>query len=300
MGTNKGYGSWIFAGIVVLYGWILNKLFKLVVPSAFKVDKKATCSSTYSNYLTSVGGEHVESISKLFEEMCILDPLSYEDDPELNHVIDSYAALVKGRILDPDGEHIPSISIDGENNPDYYRYLKNQKKAQAKAGLDVTWLTKEMERVTAYKNVKEVKEAFMEQLVAHGMSPSYLEALMDYDRLESYTPADWKAVTEAVSFAEEQGWDESVIREFISNVYEVEYYKDHEVIDRYCFLRTDGNPAKISLEYSKNRLTYEQTLTAITLVDKGYSEEEAMLKVLVYVKDMARAEELKSKYRSKV
>jgi hypothetical protein len=299
MSDNKNYDGWIFAIVITLYGWFIHSVLSKIVPSLFKT-KEENCSNGYSSFLNTQDDDYVGSISNKFEEMCIHSPLLYKNSPELKQVIKDYGDIIKGRRLDPDGIHMPSLMIDGEENPDYYRYLRNQKRSLKKAGDSVGWITEEMSRVTAKKNSDDIESEFAMQLLERGLPSELIPYILTYERLENYEPSDWDALIKTVKAALNNECDINSIVEFLELMVDAEHYESSDLLEDYCTLRGHDAPKTIAVEFCRGRLSEDQALTSVALVQKGYGEDEAMLMVLEQSKNEIESEDLKNLYRSKI
>jgi hypothetical protein len=71
-------------------------------------------------------------------------------------------------------------------------------------------------------------------------------------------------------------------------------------MDDYSTLRGEGLTEKISLEYAKRNISIDQAAYASKLLDRGYEEEEALLKVLEELKNEIEEDDLREEYRSKI
>jgi hypothetical protein len=301
MSENKGYGNWFAAIFITIYGLVVHSLLKNIVPSFLTTKKKVNCTSEISSFIK--GGPQEKDIERTisgrFEEMCIKNPLAYKKDPRIKKVISDYRDLLKGRILDPEGENAPSVLIDGEDNPDYYRYLRNQNRALKSKGYDNSWVSEEMARVTNKKNAADIEYEYSVELVRRGVPQELLDTILSYDRIESHTPDSWNKLIKAVKGALDFGADIDFIEEFLSLVEDPDYY-DKNMMDDYSTLRGEGLTEKISLEYAKRNISIDQAAYASKLLDRGYEEEEALLKVLEELKNEIEEDDLREEYRSKI
>lgn len=302
MGENKGYGGfgvWILAIFVIAYGWFVNSILSKIFPSLLKTKKEGTATRAYSSFIKGNYSEGPENISMIFEEMCVLNPLKYVGNPKVDLIIEKYRDLIKGRLLDPDGLHTPSLEVDGQENPDYYRYLRNQKRALTKVGVDTGWITEEMARVTSQRSSRSIEAEYIEQLSLRGLPDDLIDVTLTYNRIEGYTPEDWDAFIKATKGALEEGSDYEFVVEFIEDVEDANYYEEI-IITNYSILRGEGVPKRISLEYARGAISDSQAAKASHLYQKGYSEEEALIKILEAYKEDVSERDLKEMYRSRI
>lgn len=297
--NGKSYDGLIFSIFFVAYGWFINSILRRIAPKLFKGAEDVISTDIYSSYLRNYEGKEIESISSRFNKMCVTDPIAYKNHKDIDKVIKDYSDLIKGRILDPDGSNAPSPLIDGKDNPDYYRYLRNQKRALDKTGADTEWITKEMHRVTSKSKAESIEKDFAEHLIKSGLPEDYVGIAMAYERLESYTPESWSSFIEAVVGAVKSDCCPKFIKEYIKLVFDPEYYTP-ELIDDYCTLRTSGSPEIIALEYVKGTITLGQALRATYFVERGLEEEEALVRVLNSILENVEAGDLKRMYRSRI
>ena len=300
MNERKDYTHWIVAIILAAYWWVVDSLVRKMAPFLFKSkDDDKSRASGYSSFLKGYESDSSKNISHLFEEMCIKNPLEYKDDPRLDAVIKDYSDLIKGRHLDPEGLHAPSLTIDGKDNPDYYRYLRNQKRALAKKGHDIEWITEEMARVTSKKNAENITTEFGEELVKRGMPEEALPFVLTYNRIETHSPEDWDALIKTVNEAVENNCPGKYMVEYFADVEDPMSYEGYILVD-YSTLRDSGVPKSIALSVANLSITKSQATRAAIYVDRGYSDKEAIIKVLKEDRAETESADLVNDYRSRI
>ena len=190
---------WIAAIIISVILVLLVKVASFVSSKLFKkkVRDLSTPLNIYSgsyalDKMLQTNNNIEESVAILYERMCIYEPLKYKGDKRISAIIDQYRNYVKGNILDPKAENIPSERINDELNPDYKAYLTAQRKALAAVGADVTWFDKEHQRITKVKSIENITDKFTQGLVQMGMPIELLPCAYSDYRVENWKAADWK------------------------------------------------------------------------------------------------------------
>lgn len=240
-----------------------------------------------------------QSVSMLYEEMCINDPLHYMGNPIVEEVLRKYKDLIKGRILDPTGENIPSEFIDGKRNPDYMRYLRNQRKKLKASGLSTSWMDREYSRTTEANKYDKEKDTFVQSLVDFGIPTSVIDYAVTDDRIESYKPDDWNNLKQAIKNYLEKA-DTDVVCEYLS-LFEGDTLLDELLFDKYVILRKHEIDMCVSKYVIDEDITEEQLYKIIDLVEeKAYSSEDAVAKVFEDSSKAFKKEILRDMYRRKV
>lgn len=297
MGTKRNYDSWIASFILVLYGWVIHSILRKIAPKLLAGTVK-TQSKGYSDIIKG-DDDYTENISSKFEEMCIRNPLAYKDSSELKEVVDNYSKLIKGQILDPEGNHIPSLNVDGDENPDYYRYLRNQKRALDKAGHNTDWVKTEMSRYTSQKNAEAIERCFAEELIKKGLPEIFIPYALSYGRIETHTPQDWESLVTSIKTADKEGCSEESIVDFLETVETPESYEGY-ILSDYATLRDSGVDHLLALEFANHRISSDQAIEASYYIQRGYTAEEALTKVLEEASNKLEEQDLKNKYRSQL
>lgn len=304
MSSNKDrgidWGTIVVSIVLIIYGWVISIFVRKTTGVVFKAPVDDIGTDMFSGYVRSNTHSVTNSISAEFEEKCIRDPLKYKNDADIPKVLKDYKDLLLGHILDPEGIHTPSLNINGEENPDYYRYLRNQKRALDKVGKDTEWLSKEMARVTSGKKALELESEFGEHLFGMGLPEDIVVCALTYERLESHTPDNWEALVASVNSILETNEDCSeFIIEFLNMVSDPTYYTVGS-IDDYVTLREYGVTSYLSLPCAKREITMQQAVSAAELTDRGYTDEDALIKVLEVSKESYEKEALVDLYKSQI
>lgn len=256
-------------------------------------------SHAVSGRINSSKLEEAHNIAEAFELMCIKEPLKYQDDPGLAKVIRDYRDLLHGKVLDPDGRHIPSETIDGNTNPDYVTYLKAQRKSMklAKKISGKTWIDGEVKRVTINEKEDDIRLQFIMELQDMGLTSVAISALVSDDKLNTIKAAEWKKLAKKVKEYSEC-YDQFVIFSFLKNVNDINILLDSDKMDQYNTYISHGAPESIALEIIRGGISSEQAVRAAELVDSfGYNWDKAITEVL---EDDLKADtktSLRDKYR---
>jgi hypothetical protein len=245
------------------------------------------------------GGKDVEqSISLQYEEMCIRNPLDYKDKNKVFEVLNKYKDIISGKVLDPTGYNIPSEYIDCMPNPDYMKYLNNQKKNLNKLGQLDTWVHKEHERFYNTLKYNELQKKFIASLIEFGIPEKLVYAAVSDYRLNAYTPNDWDKLKNTLKRYLEE-FDGSFTLEY-TVLFEGDRLHDYQSMEKYCTLRDSGVEADIAKIVIDGDITDEQLYTIISLIDKkAYKPYDAIMKVLTDFNKKEQEEELRSFYKRK-
>ena len=289
--------------------WLgMSRLVKMFVVGPALKDKDATLNTPLSAFREASAYDNLvgatsnvpASISQAYEEMCIFRPETYYLDPTLDKVIQDYKALLQGKILDPEGKHIPSETIEGNLNPDYRRYLKSQIRVLGKAGKDVTWFKKELKRFNDVDKEELFEGGFLLTLEEMGAPEYLLDAMIKNGRMESYKPEDWKALIAQLKVYVKTYHPAAIIY-FLEEINDKEILLDEAKMDAFVKLRDLDISNELAAAYVRSDVS-EEDLEAITgIMNEEYVSSEEALKLLLERKKAAlTADILRETYRQKV
>ena len=300
---------WIGVAIIVLFGVIIWKLSqKFIVGPALK-DKDATLGTPLSAFREASASDILvgaaargtpESISKAYEEMCVLRPETYYLDPRIDAVIKQYKDLLVGKILDFEAKHIPSEILQGRLNPDYQRYLRTQVRVLQKAGKDVAWFKKELSRVNKIDKEELYEADFIIALEKMGAPEYFVTSMLAGGRMEAYAPEDWKVLIEQLKKYEETYHPAEIIA-FLEHVTDKEILLDETKMDAYSKLRTLGIEERLAAAYLESDVSEEDLESILDImIWEDMSSEEALRYILEQKKAELTKDVLRETYRRKV
>lgn len=241
-----------------------------------------------------------QNISETYERMCILEPVKYQNDPTLSKVISDYKALLQGKLLDPEGLHVPSETINDFPNPDYQRYLKAQRKALklSKKISGRTAYDKELRRLDIVDKEEDIRVQFILELGKLGLSEVAVSALMSDTKLNKFKAEEWKRLAKKVKGYSET-YDESVVFSFLSHIDDISILLDENKLDQYNTYVCHGAPEAIALEIITDGISQEQAVRAARLVDRhSYDWTDAVTEVLETDLKVTTEKTLRNKYQS--
>jgi hypothetical protein len=292
--------AWILAIVVVGIGYVIylrimrsiEKRIALKNPILTTPLPEFKESNAIGARLTSRNLKAVESISERFERMCILDPLTYKDDPAIPEVIDQYKRLLRGEIKDPEGRHMPSEILNGTRNLDYETYIAAQKKVLDKAGCRETLRLK---RVNQEENLRT---DFTIKLLEMKLPVEVLDAVLSDEKMNAYSAEDWKGLIKAVrGYLEE--YSAGVVSAFLEQFNEIKILCVADKMETFAIFSKFNAPMEIVTEIIRERITLDQGVRVATLVvEERYTWDEAMEEVLEEDLEKATEADLKKKYQS--
>jgi len=288
---------------------IISKIVqKLLVGPLFK-DKAVTLETPLENFKEShkydgiIKGANLTadmSISQLYEEMCILNPCDYENDPRIPQVVQDYKNLLKGKILDPEAKNAPSDILEEITNGDYLIYLKAQTKALQKAGKDVVWFKQELKRFSKCEKEVLFEIDFSRNLQKMGAPDNLIDSMISAKRMETYTPDDWQALIDKVKMY-------VLTTEYLDLVYFLELVSnkedllDESKLEAFVKLRELGVDENLAVAYLEKNLSAED-LDEIGSYMSRYDMdcEEALGRFLSEKRQTLKKESLRDKYLREV
>lgn len=239
-----------------------------------------------------------ESIVQRYERMCITEPLKHKGDASIPQLIADYKDIILGKVLDPQGLNIPSEVLLGVPNPDYKKYVSNQARALEKASMlkPSKALKDEERRVVRLKEEENVRSQFIADLVCQGVPALTASAAASDAKLNTYTADDWKKFCKVV-----QGYvsisDSLKVMRFVELFDEKEIIFDSKKYERFLIFIEYGIPNEILCDLIRDRITPEQAIRIITLVQEHkYQWSEAFEEILKEDIDKSQANDLRKSY----
>lgn len=261
-------------------------------------ESNAISSEVSSSTVTPSSNSISTSISQRFEKMCLHEPLKYQNDPQLPEVIRQYKDLLDGKILDVEGRHVPSVTINGSPNSHYERYLIGQIKARKAAGLpDLSnSFGRELGRVHNQEKEAELRMQFVVQLMEMGIPTPVVLCLVTDQKLNTYSADDWKRISRAVK-EHCNRYPAEVVSAFVSCYDQIDTLVNEDALSLYeCYSRW-GVPERIRDEIILGRVTTDQAERIVRLVhEQDYLWEDAFEEILSEDIKNAKEEELRDKY----
>ena len=300
---------WICSAVLVFTFLAIYLQVKKHIVTPILKDKDATLntplsafreSNTYDSIVKGASDLDIFSISDLFEEMCILNPTSYENDPRIQKVLKDYKDLLKGRIEDPDGTHIPSEILLGIRNSDYGVYLKSQIRALKRSGKDITWFRDELKRFCQNDKEEMFEADFYIMLEKMGASVNHIGALVNDDRMENYSPEDWKILVDKVIVYSEKYSDSDIVY-FLDLINDKETLLNDDKMEAFSKLVELGIEEELAAAYIKEEISSDD-LEQVSENIARYSMtcEEALEKVLSDKSKSLKTISLQEMYRKKI
>lgn len=253
-------------------------------------------SSTIDNRVKKSGNPTKRPTSIEFEDRCVTNP---EDSEDLEYLARKYSDYLYARILDPEAKNAPSEFIEDEFNEDYFKYLKNQKSALQKNGIDVSWFKKEIARVKGNKNYDRVKEGFIDTLTGEYRMP---EDLVGYavtdERMESFSKKDWRNLSRALrSYGKD--FREEVIGSFLITFDDLNILTDYDSMEKFNMWYNHGVPEEVIKINIEDNMPDDMVMKMVRLVDEEYySWTEAMKSTIKDNMQHIKNEKLRAKYRN--
>lgn len=283
---------------VFVYMFVVSDIASSTSSKLFK-DGPRGRAYMFKDFMTELDNKADKNVSKLFEEMCLINPLKYKDDPSVPVILDRYKKILSGEVIDPDGSNAPSPSLNGKPNPDYKKYLVHQYRAQRKGGKDVEWLREELDRIDNSEQAFQIELEVAQQLISLGLPKRYVRHAITYYRIENFTPKDWDRLVREVKSAAGIKDSDGYISEFLIDT-DGTVPTTEGVLKKYVMLRIGGVPKIIAIEYALDDITFEQAKVAAVYVDKGYPAHEAIKIVIKKDLEEKEKEELIKKYQKEL
>jgi len=255
-------------------------------------------SYTVDNHIKRNGHKLSKSTTSLFEDKCVINPT---DEVELGDIIERYRLVLNGEILDPEGKNAPSEFIGKERNPDYLKYLINQKEALTKRGVPIDWFSSEINRVSNENEYSSIKEGFITTLINEYRFPSELVSFAVIDsRMEDFNEKQWKELAQCAK-RYITNFSYEVVSSFLFMVDSFNILVDYEAMEKFNVWLKHDVPFGVILENLTGRITDEEVMKTLRLVDlEAYSWDEAMKEIIEESFALLKEQELRRKYREMV
>jgi hypothetical protein len=295
-------GLWIFAIVSVLIVFMVSLQIKRIMDKKFAL-KTPTLTTPLSEFRESNATDtrfktsnirYISNISEKFERMCILDPLSYVDDPETQSVVEQYGKLLRGELKDPEGRHMPSEFLQGTRNPDYEIYIKNQRKVLGNVA------RRESYRIAKVNEEDALRSELINKLAALNFPEEVLLAVLDDSKLNTYTANDWRKLATCVKDYL-QSYSAETVSAFLSLFVEPAILCDAEKMEVFSVFHQYSAPMPIVAEIIRGRVTMDQGIRITKLVvNNEYDWAEAMQEVLEEDLEKATEDDLRTAYRQQL
>lgn len=299
-------GLWIFATIVVLIGYGIFIVIRKAIEKATAL-KQPDLQTPLPEFkethglrqqLNSIAFHAPHNISERFEEMCILHPLQYKNDPTLPEVIANYKSLLNGEILDVEGRHVPSVKINGARNPDYQTYLESQKKALAKAQVARVGVNQELGRLDRLDAEDNARADLLVELLKMNIPVSVLNGALVDEKINEYTAEDWKDFGKIVKDYLSE-YPEEIVAEFMCAFHSHKIVFDSDKMEQFAIFRKYQVPMRVVKEIIQDRITVIQAQKIMILVQRDdYKWDEAIQEVIEEDLKEAAEQDLRSTYRN--
>jgi len=289
--------------VTVIFGWLIHGWVRKLVSKLY-APKKVSMDTPLSNLKGSLdadltikrGTEDTDNIAYMYEQMCALHPLRYENDPRVPVVLERYRKIVSGEEPDREGRHVPSEKLDGGANPDYLRYLINQRKVLG----EPDWLMKEIKRTEEVVELDDIRSDYLVAMLDMGIPAEIAVGMIRDDRLDTFEPEDWQTFMRKVKGYVSR-YPADVVYNFVANISDKETLFDEDKLDTFAVYQEHDAPISMSLEIVQGRITTDQAEKITRLVvEEDYPWDEAMEEVLQETINESKAEELRERYRDSV
>lgn len=295
-----------------MFGWIVAIVLGLVCWGFMRIvcgpvtrslsGRAARLNDKLEEFSGSYGADKVlgpaseESVARMYERMCVVEPSKWVGDPRIKSVISRYKGIVSGREKDPEGLNVPSPTILGRPNPDYQRYLKNQCKSTAHS----EGLKEALKGARKATREQEIRDGFDEALRKMGMPENLIGVAITDARLDSYTEAQWRDVVKACQRVVEKYGEELAI-DMLLHFTEAEILCSDEAAETFDAMCRQDIPYTVSCSVVRGELTTEQAQRAVSLVEEWAYDWDAAIKDVV-TKDATESAdaELRNEYAHKV
>lgn len=289
----------ILTFIVYLLFTILNKrvtrsmaLEETTINTSLKEFRE---SHAVTNHIRSTSFDAPKSIVEKYEQMCVIDPVTYKNHPELASIIRQYQDIISGRALDPQGLNVPSEELLGRHNPDYDRYLENQAKAlKSSAVADV--LRTEKNRVVRLGKETDMKNQFFVYLIEQDVAPLIVSAAMTDAKLNTFNDEDWRTFCKVMKGYSEVA-DHITIMNFVSMFDDKEILFNQDKFTQYVAFSDHKVPSEIVEKILTDSITIDQALRMVELAescDCGW--DEALSEIVSEDLNKIEATELRKQY----
>ncbi len=256
-------------------------------------------SHAVSNLMKATKLPDSESISDLYELLCVNKADKYQNDPRIEKVLKDYRDLLHGKILDATGKHVPSEIIDKRPNPDYVTYLKAQRKALklARVIMGKTWFDYELLRLNVIADEEDVRFQYIKEFLNLGIPISSIGALISDEKLNTFKASDWKKLAKKAKEYTES-YDELTVFSFLNYINDIDTLLNSVKMDTFNTYISHGAPVGIALMIVQEKISEEQAVRAAKLVDVyKYIWEDAVKEILEDDRKATLKTELRSKYK---
>jgi len=233
----------------------------------------------------------VEGVVRKYERMCILDPVTYRNDPSIPQLITDYQDIISGKVIDRNGNNVPSEELLGHKNQDYLRYVTNQARA-----LKSKILLVEKTRVLRAGKEVQIKQDFLVQLIHKGI-PLYLAAAAVSDeKLNSFSSEDWDKFCSVIKgYLETE--DRDTVQEFVTLFSDKKILFDSKSFETFSTFYRHEVPNAITSEIVTGKITVEQAVRMVELAQEyDFEWTEAKEEILSNDLKISEAEDLRKKY----
>lgn len=218
----------------------------------------------------------IQNISAKFEEIK-KNPTDY---PE--HIRESitreYKDIIEGNTKDPNAIHAPSERKGSYVNEDYLKYLRNQIKA---LGPD-SWHAKEYKRVKRIDQEDTVKLDFIFDLIKMGAKRYYTNAMVSEQRIENYSPEDWKELIILTNYWEEDlKYHPGTIIGYLENIEDMDTLFDSDKLEMFKKITEYDIPEKIAAVIVTTNMTDTEIEQILYALEQGFTIDQAISDVLI-------------------
>jgi len=303
-----GFFGWLIIGTIITL--ILVFIYTVIekVLNRIHREKEVTLATPTEVFLESAGIDAVaskksikltKSVSAMFEEMCLLNPLKYQNDPRIPQIIRDYKGYITGALVDLEGNHIPSEYLNGDPNPDYKKYLHNQRKAMRLQGEKSSWADKLYKELDTLDKYREAKETFKADLVKSEIPFTTAMALITDERMAQTTEEEWKLIKQQVK-RYINDFSIAYVNDYINRALKVEELCDYDRMEAFAAWVEHEVPPELAYLNVSGAVPEKAMHEILRMVDTGLDINEAIRRVLNNVVTEYSAEQLREKYREEL
>ena len=285
---------------VIIVALIMLGIAALIKNCIFKPLKTINnkCEAIYQKH------ELFSSIGKAYEEVCLNNPLKYENNKRVPRILCDYKRLLRGEILDECVKHAPSERItvicEGDEveifNDDYMTYVKNQAKAFKKAGNTEPWFENELKRISKEQKEDKLLRNFRGSLMELGLPAQYIFSAVTNNRVLKYKPEDWKKLIEAIKFYAQNN-DDAYIFSYLDNVDDKDTLIDQTKFDAFVELVDVDIKPKLAGAFIQDKIKESDLKDVLTIIHNSDVSIDTALTYLVERKKVSSKEKtLREKY----
>lgn len=291
--------AWTLAIILGLAAWGFMRLVSKPVSKSL-TGRAARLTDSLGEFDGARGADLVlgpaceEGVARLYEKMCVLEPSKWMGDSRIPGIVKKYKAIVSGREQDPEGRNVPSPEILGRPNPDYQRYLKNQRACIADGYKTAIKAARKAVRE------QEIREGFDEVLRKMGLPEGLIPWAITDERLDSYSEEQWRAVVKAMRAVSEK-YGEELAKDMLMNFPEAEVLCSDEAAENFDALCQRDVPYNVSCSVVRGNMTMDQAERAASMVEEwDYGWDDAVTEVVTQDATKSVDAELRSIYTRQV